>query len=79
MCIPCDKTFGGTIIFYLLTLTLKFDLLLKNSNLGGYLVMVAARWASLSSDNSYTVIVMGDNVNALEWNEHIVLLFVLSN
>ena len=33
MCIACDKTFG-TVIFYLLTLTLKFDLLLKNFNLG---------------------------------------------
>ena len=43
----------GTVIFDLVTLTLKFDLLLKNINLGCYLVMVAARWASLSSDNSY--------------------------
>ena len=30
-----------------------FDLLLKNFNLGCYLVMVAARRASLSSDNYY--------------------------
>ena len=30
-----------------------FDLILKNLNLGFYLVMVAARRASLSSDNSY--------------------------
>ena len=43
----------GSIIFYLVTLTLKFDLLLKNFNHGFYLVMVAARQASLSSDNSY--------------------------
>ena len=43
----------GTIIFDLVTLTLKFDLLLKNFNHGFYLVMVAARLASLSSDNSY--------------------------
>ena len=43
----------GTIIFDLVTLTLNFDLLLKNFNLGCYLVMVAARRASLSSDNSY--------------------------
>ena len=43
----------GTIIFDLVTLTLKFDLLLKNFNHGFYLVMVAARRASLSSDNSY--------------------------
>ena len=35
MCIPGDKTFShGTIIFDLLTLTLKFDLLMKNFNLG---------------------------------------------
>ena len=37
-----------------MTLTLNFDLLLKNFNLGCYLVMVAARRASLSSDNSYS-------------------------
>ena len=43
----------GTIIFDLVTLILKFDLLLKNLNLCRYLVMVAARQASLSSDNSY--------------------------
>ena len=42
----------GTITFDLVTLTLKFDLFLKNFNLGCYLVMVAARRAS-SSDNSY--------------------------
>ena len=41
----------GTIIFDLLTL--KFDLLLKNFNHGFFLVMVAARRVSLSSDNSY--------------------------
>ena len=35
MCIHCDKTFlVGTKIFDLVTLTLKFDLLLKNFNLG---------------------------------------------
>ena len=45
----------GTISFDLVTLTLKFDLLLKNFNYGFYLVMVAARRASLSSDNSYFV------------------------
>ena len=43
----------GAIIFDLVTLTLKFDLLLKNFNHGIYLVIVAARPASLSSDNSY--------------------------
>ena len=43
----------GTIIFDLLTLTLKFELLLKKFNLYYYLVMVATRRASLSSDNSY--------------------------
>ena len=43
----------GTIIFDLVTLTLNFDLHLKNFNLGCYLVMVAAQRASLSSDNSY--------------------------
>ena len=36
-----------------MTLTLEFDLHVKNFNLGCYLVMVAARRASLSSDNSY--------------------------
>ena len=35
-----------------MTLTLKFDLLVKNFNHGLYLMMVAARRASLSSDNS---------------------------
>ena len=40
---------GGHLVF----LTLKFDLLLKNFNLGCYLMVVAARRASLSSDNSY--------------------------
>ena len=39
--------------FYFVTLTLKFDLILKIFNLGCYLVMVAAPRASLSSDNSY--------------------------
>ena len=42
-----------TIIFDLMTLTLKFGLLSKNFNHGFYLVMVAARRAPLSSDNSY--------------------------
>ena len=50
----------GTIIFDLVTLTLNFDLLLKNFNLGCYLVKVAARRAPLSSDNSYF---NGDNLN----------------
>ena len=56
MCIPCDKPFRkhGTIIFDLVTLTLKFDLILSNFNLCCYLMMVAARRASLSSDNSYS-------------------------
>ena len=36
-----------------MTLTLKFDPIVKNINLGCYLVMVAALQASLSSDNSY--------------------------
>ena len=35
------------------TLTFKFDLLLKNFNLRFYLMIVAARRAVLSSDNSY--------------------------
>ena len=38
-----------------MTLTLKFDLILKNLNLGCYLVMVATRRASLSSDISYKI------------------------
>ena len=38
---------------YLVTLTFKFDLLVKNSNLGCYSMMVATQRASLSSDNSY--------------------------
>ena len=49
MCTPCDKTFHMVPKY----LTLTFDLLLKNFNLGCYLMMVAARRASLSSDNSY--------------------------
>ena len=40
-------------IFYLVTLTLKYDLFLKKFNLCCYLVNVAARRASLSSGNSY--------------------------
>ena len=40
-------------IYDLVILTLKFDLLLKNFNHGFYLVIVAAHRASLSSDNSY--------------------------
>ena len=43
----------GTVIIDLVTLTLKFDLLLRNFNFCYYLVMVAARRAWLSSDNSY--------------------------
>ena len=43
-----------------MTLTLKFDLLLKNFNLGCYLMMVAARRASLSSDNSYYLVAIGE-------------------
>ena len=45
--------------------TIIFDLLLKNFNLGCYFVMVAVRWASLSSDNSYLSIchTMFSNVN----------------
>ena len=54
MCIPCNKTFRMVPwFFYLVTLTLKFDLLLTNFDHGFYLMMVAARRASLSSDNSY--------------------------
>ena len=45
----------STAIFYLVTLILKFDLLLKYFNHGFYLVMVAARQALLSSDNSYVI------------------------
>ena len=43
----------GTIIFDVVTLTLKFNLFLKNIDFCCYLMMVAARRASLSSDNSY--------------------------
>ena len=45
MCIPCDKInlSHGTIIFDLVTLTLKFDLLLKNFNHDFFLLMAAAR------------------------------------
>ena len=42
-------------IFYLVTFTLKFDLLLKNFKLDSYMVMAAARQASLSFHNSYCV------------------------
>ena len=42
-------------LVYLVILTLKFDLLVKNFNFGCYLIMVAARRATLSSDNSYFV------------------------
>ena len=42
----------GTVIVDLVTFTLKFDLLLKSFSDGFYLVMVAARRASLSSDNT---------------------------
>ena len=40
-------------LWYLVILTLNIYLLLKNFNLGCYLVTVAARRAPLSSDNSY--------------------------
>ena len=43
----------GTIMFDLVTL--KFGLLLKNFNIGCYLVMVAAWRASMSSDNYYNI------------------------
>ena len=42
----------GTVIFHLVTLTLKVDLLLRNFNIDCYLVMVATLLA-LSSDNSF--------------------------
>ena len=51
MRIACDKTFHVGSLFF--TLTLKFDILFKNFNLDCYLVMVAARRASSSSDISY--------------------------
>ena len=41
----------GTKTVDIVTLTLKFDLLFENFNLGCYLVIVATRRASLSSDN----------------------------
>ena len=50
----CQELLHGTMIFDL-TLTLKFDLVLKNFNGGYYLMMVAARRASLSSDNSLII------------------------
>ena len=52
VCIPYDKTFHMFFFFDFVTFTLKFDLCLKNLNLGCYLVMVVAQRAS-SSDNSY--------------------------
>ena len=55
MCIPGDKTL--LLVPILLTLTLKFDLLLKNFNLGCYLVVVAAWRVSLSSDNFLSTLV----------------------
>ena len=42
-----------TLIFDLVTLILRFDLLLKNFNLAYYLMVVATRRALLSSENSY--------------------------
>ena len=48
----------GTVIFDLVTLTLKFDLLLKNFNLDFYLVLSAAWRASLSSDKSYYLVTL---------------------
>ena len=41
--------------YFFYFVTLKIDLLLKNFNLGCYLIIVAARQASLSSDNFYCV------------------------
>ena len=49
MCISCDKTFHIVPWPWPWSLTYFW----KNFNLGCYFVMVAARWASLSSDNSY--------------------------
>ena len=54
MSIAWDKTFYVVQnVIYIVTLTFRFDILLKNFNLGCYLIMVAARQAPLSSDNSY--------------------------
>ena len=44
---------GVVLVPYLFSVTMKFDLLLKNFIYGCYLVMVATRQAQLSSDNSY--------------------------
>ena len=49
-CVPCDKTFYTLPL--IVTMTLKFDILMKNVTLDCYLMMVAAQRA-LSSDNSY--------------------------
>ena len=65
------ETFGLSVIYSfaiyrkLLTLTLMFDLILKNLNLGCYLVIVAARRALLSSDNSYGLSVINSFVTGL--------------
>ena len=64
MCIPVYSLWQdlshGTVIFDLSILTLKFDILLKNFDIGCYLVMVAARRALLSSDNSYLEVALLD-------------------
>ena len=61
-----DLSHGTIIIFDLVTLTLKFDLILKKLNLDCYLVMVAARRASLSSINSYSSVCVNSNLRVLK-------------
>jgi hypothetical protein len=44
MCVPCDKDLSiGTLIFYFMTSTLKFNLLFKNLNIDHILWMVSDR------------------------------------
>ena len=43
MSIPCDKTFPWVIFFYLVTLTLMFDLLIQDFNFG-YIFWLVSTW-----------------------------------
>ena len=65
----------GTIIFDLMTLILKVDLFLQNFNHGFYLVMVAARQASLPYDNTY----MLREGHQMAWWNHLMWVTSVSN
>ena len=69
------RPFIITIIFDLVIFTLRFDLLLKNFNLCGYLVLVAAMRATLSSGNSYFFFLLWNKIQRVPSKSCDALLF----